>query len=634
MAQQATQIDCRGCGAKLDIHTGLRARTFVCEYCGSICNHEKVVALQDVQQTKQKYKPWSHLRLGMTARFLGNDYQIVGRVRCTEQSWWWDEWLLYARTGFPLWLQEGEGGFKIYRVFYPTSPVNVRGAKGSIKLDKNGGTAKIRERGTATIAFIEGELTWAAVPGEQFHYIEASRGKVLYSIEHSETEFQFLRGESRFAEQVYEKFGITDPVPAPLTFDDDDDALEAMAGSAAVAPAAAVVKPGTRFRCPQCSRHLKSAQGLQQHAKDKHGVSMDPSTLPMYAVSTTGGASNERPRPSGGDSDELKVGRGFGMTPRVRSWVIVMAAAMFALGLAVFATMRSGGAKHHKSYSFKAAAGTSPSNGVLLTDKRGRAIAVKLPRTRGVYELRMASSRLGRSGRSGGHCWWGQLDFLKEKQRCELNKAVYLELVTDDLLPAILGEISRKHSLSTSFNWAKYVVVRPTCNDVTVRIKHNFAKEIGLAKQVAAKARNPPVKLLGVDPAKGTARFSVSKKELKKLHRSMEHWNRFDVVHRVKTWFGRYWGVDEGERWNESTYVQQHFFRTKDRGPYYMRVYTGNCRGHASTRRYNTVNGPTMTVAIYSDATDTTPIWAGVIVMVIFLFVYVMVRADYFFSGD
>jgi predicted RNA-binding Zn-ribbon protein involved in translation (DUF1610 family) len=632
MALEVTQVDCRSCGAKLDIHTGLRARTFVCEYCGAICDHEKVVALQDLQEMKSKYAPWSHLRLGMKGRFLGQEYQIIGRVRSTEKNWWWDEWLLYAETGFPLWLQEGEGGFKIYRVFYPTVPMNVRGAKGAIKLDKNGGTAKIRERGMGTIAFIEGELTWAAAPGEQFEYLEASRGRVLYSVEYSASEFQFLRGEARFAEQVYERFGITDPVPAPLTFDDESDESvesESMAG--------------TRYRCPTCSKHLKSAKGLQQHARAKHSVSIDAATLPMYAVVASGGGvgrggpgSGWPPPdhdPSSGGGEDLKVSRGFGASKVLRSWIYVIAAAVFALAVGVYGLTLSGKAKYHTSYSFKASAGTGPGGGVLLTDKQGRPVAVKLPKSRGIYELRMASSALPRSGRAGGHCWWGQLDFLKAHKRCDLNKVAYQDLAAEDLLPGILGRISRKHNISSTFNWSKYIELQPSCNEVTVRIRHNFAKEIGFAREVAAQAKNPPVKLIAVDVAKGTARFSVSAAVMKKLHDSIDPWKRFAVVHRVSAWFGRYWGVNDG-KWNENTYLQQHFFSTKDRGPYYLRVYSGNCKGYASTRKYNTVYGPTMTVAIYTDATDATPIWIGVGVLLLFLFIYVMVKANYFFSGD
>ena len=37
----------------------------------------------------------------------------------------------------------------------------------------------------ALFAFVEGEFTWSAKPGEQFHYLEAYRGQTRYSIEYT-----------------------------------------------------------------------------------------------------------------------------------------------------------------------------------------------------------------------------------------------------------------------------------------------------------------------------------------------------------------------------------------------------------------------------------------------------------------
>jgi len=222
MALAAQQIDCRGCGAKIDIHTGLRMKTFACEYCGSVCDNEKVVAVQDAANSREQNKPWSHLRLGMQAKLLGQDYQIVGRIRVKEKDWGWDEWFLMSETGFPIFLQEDEGEFSIFRVFYPTQPVDPRdlyeGDK--VKLDKKGTKMKVKERGKAKLSFIEGELTWAAKPGEKFKYLDGKGGDSRFSVEWNKDEIQFLRGEYRSAKKIYSLFGITEPIPP--TPDDDD----------------------------------------------------------------------------------------------------------------------------------------------------------------------------------------------------------------------------------------------------------------------------------------------------------------------------------------------------------------------------------------------------------------------------
>ncbi|MFH2007892.1 MAG: DUF4178 domain-containing protein [bacterium] len=221
MSLPVRQIDCNGCGAKVDIRTGLRMKTFVCEYCGSVCDGDKVVAVQKAADAREKYKPWSHLRLGMKAQLLGHEYQLVGRIRVKEKDWWWDEWFLMSSNGFPLFLQEDEGEFSIFRVYYPTKPVNPRELEegDKIKLDKDGEKMKVREKGKAKLEFIEGELTWQAKPGEKFKYLDGRRDKQRFSIEWNRDEVQFLRGESRKAEKIYELFGIREKLPPAPDFD-------------------------------------------------------------------------------------------------------------------------------------------------------------------------------------------------------------------------------------------------------------------------------------------------------------------------------------------------------------------------------------------------------------------------------
>ncbi len=464
MPLEAQQVDCRGCGAKIDIHAGLRTKTFVCEYCGSVCDNEKVVAVQDMQAKRKEFKPWSHLRLGMKAQFLGREYQIIGRIRAKEQTWWWDEWFMLSETGFPLWLQEGEGGFTIFRVFYPTYPINPWNVGSFVKLDNTGGNAQVRERGSGTIAFIEGELTWNALPGETFNYIECYRGPVRYSIEYSEKEIQYLRGETRDSQKIYDKFGIKEQVPPPLTFDDDDD--------------------------------------------DDDDWETERTYQPTAAAT--------------GESAPKKKG----------SSGVVLLVAMTVLGLVLLLTsgIVTGTSKHVKSYTFKARAATSSGDGVLLTDDNGKPIKLKLPKTTGAYELRLAASPTGRKGWRGGYCWWTQVVFLKERPKAELKKL---------------------------------------------------------------------------------------KEYLKKEGEKIDQWTRFEKVHEVNAWFGRYWGIDEGERWNENSFVKQHYFRTDDPGPYYIRVYTNNCKDYYS-RKFDPVSRASLTLAVYKNVWMTRwMFWGGILLVVI-----------------
>ncbi|MBN2724000.1 MAG: DUF4178 domain-containing protein [Deltaproteobacteria bacterium] len=214
MAQlQVQQIECANCGAKIDIRCGLRSRTFACEYCGAVCQNDQVVSLQNQQEIKEKYAPKSFLKLGMKGHFLGREYQVVGRIRLMGKdyvdTWDWDEWFLMSDTGYPLWLQEDENGYTLFRVFVSDTfidPYNL-----SDRYFINGEAYTVEESDFASIEFIEGELTWKSHPGETVSYVDLRKGINRFSIEYTTKEVQYLKGKTLKFEEIKEAFG--DMVP-------------------------------------------------------------------------------------------------------------------------------------------------------------------------------------------------------------------------------------------------------------------------------------------------------------------------------------------------------------------------------------------------------------------------------------
>ncbi len=225
------QIQCPNCGAKLDIKTGLRARTFACEYCGSVLEPSgEIVALQDQHDIKEKYRPQSFIKLGMTAKFLGHEYQVVGRIRVEGsdpvETWYWDEWFLMSEQGFPLWLTEDAGSFSLMRVFVPTTFINpyynlefpasfqdakdyiLGDVKQTIRPDPNGPLYDAEDFGIARIVFLEGEFTWKAKPSEELIYFDYRKGKKRFSMEISRNEIQLIRGKVLTEKQVRSAFGL------------------------------------------------------------------------------------------------------------------------------------------------------------------------------------------------------------------------------------------------------------------------------------------------------------------------------------------------------------------------------------------------------------------------------------------
>ncbi len=214
---QVNQVDCANCGAKIDIRTGIRVKTFTCEYCGAVCENDQVVAIQNQQEIKERFAPQSFLKLGLQGTFLNSQYQIVGRIRLEgkegEETWFWDEWFLMSATGFPLWLIEDEHGYSLMRRHLPTEFIDPYAATGEYVVD--GSLYRIKERGMATLSFLEGELTWRARPNEVVNYVDLEQGDNLFSMEYTQTEIQYTKGKKVKRETLIEAFQVSPPDDLP-----------------------------------------------------------------------------------------------------------------------------------------------------------------------------------------------------------------------------------------------------------------------------------------------------------------------------------------------------------------------------------------------------------------------------------
>lgn len=216
-------LKCPNCNGSIDLKGGEGVRTVVCKYCGSVLDlTEEEAAI--VGQAVQGIKPAVPIELGMEGAFEGETYQVIGWLRYEgwddEESWTWDEWLLVSGNGQYRWLAyDEESGFKLYKKIEPTKPFNPRTAD---RIPVPGGVARIVERAPAKIVALAGELTWRGEVGEQFHYIDAKRGRAAYSVEYTDEEIELLQGESLSFAEVQQAFGIE----VELTESDFD--LEAM----------------------------------------------------------------------------------------------------------------------------------------------------------------------------------------------------------------------------------------------------------------------------------------------------------------------------------------------------------------------------------------------------------------------
>lgn len=150
----------------------------------------------------------------MTGTFESETHQVIGWIRYEgwddEERWRWDEWLLVSAGGKYRWLSyDAETGFILNEKIQPQAPFDPYRAS-SIQVP--GGTAQVTERSPAKVLAFDGELTWQCNVGDQFHYFDAQRGSIPYSVEYSKDEIEVYQGQPLADVEVWQAFGREDLV--------------------------------------------------------------------------------------------------------------------------------------------------------------------------------------------------------------------------------------------------------------------------------------------------------------------------------------------------------------------------------------------------------------------------------------
>jgi hypothetical protein len=204
-------LNCPNCGGSVELHGGADIQTVVCSFCGSVLDLTPEQA-GIIGQTDPKVKPAQPIELGMEGTFDGKLHQVIGWLRYEgwddEGGWQWDEWLLAGAEGGFLWLSyDSEEGWYLYKRIVPRASFDPRTAT-EIKVP--GGVARVTERAPARIVALAGELPWQAKVGEELKYLDAKRGKIVYSVEYTREEIELLEGHSLTELQVWKAFGRED----------------------------------------------------------------------------------------------------------------------------------------------------------------------------------------------------------------------------------------------------------------------------------------------------------------------------------------------------------------------------------------------------------------------------------------
>jgi hypothetical protein len=204
-------LNCPNCGGSVELHGGADIQTVVCSFCSSVLDLTPEQA-GIIGQTDPKIKPAQPIELGMEGTFDGKLHQVIGWLRYEgwddEDRWQWDEWLLAGADGGFLWLSyDSEEGWYLYKKIVPRAPFDPHTAT-EIKVPA--GVARVTERAPARIVALAGELTWQAKVGEELKYLDAKRGRAVYSVEYTREEIELLEGHHLTELQVWKAFGRED----------------------------------------------------------------------------------------------------------------------------------------------------------------------------------------------------------------------------------------------------------------------------------------------------------------------------------------------------------------------------------------------------------------------------------------
>ncbi|MEQ8821452.1 MAG: DUF4178 domain-containing protein [Sumerlaeia bacterium] len=210
---QGETIRCQSCGSPLELRDPARAQLLTCTACGAVLDlsgdEQKILRKVLLEQT-----PYSPLPLGSKGTLKGVEWEVIGRLVMkgsdSEETWFWDEFLLFSPTQGYAWLEAGEGVWKFLRKARGKPGFDPRHLViGYRPFGHQGESYRVTERDFATVDYIHGEFPYIPEIGARSEYVDTqSRTGQLLVAEWTANEVEWLTGKIYSPQEIQKAFNL------------------------------------------------------------------------------------------------------------------------------------------------------------------------------------------------------------------------------------------------------------------------------------------------------------------------------------------------------------------------------------------------------------------------------------------
>ncbi len=207
--EQARQFDCPNCGAPVSVK--LRStKSITCASCGSIIDLTAGIGAE-LRHAVQDEPVQPLIALGRLGRMQGVSWQVVGfqhrigRVAGDDESFGWNEYLLFnEQRGFSF-LVDSEEGWSLLRPATGAPQLRRSHANSARYL---GTTYRLKYSYDAETSYVAGEFYWPVQRGQKSFNRDFTNGPSLLTAERTPTELTWSVGGLVAARSVADAFGL------------------------------------------------------------------------------------------------------------------------------------------------------------------------------------------------------------------------------------------------------------------------------------------------------------------------------------------------------------------------------------------------------------------------------------------